>query len=83
MDSAISDLALDLGVFALDDKIENGRTRVTHSAAPTNSACEEQTEPVCVEPRSTFLEYRTGPPPPESRSEQRRRRNHQATRSGF
>jgi hypothetical protein len=42
MDSTISDLALDLGVFALDDEIENGKTLVTHSAAPTNSIREEQ-----------------------------------------
>jgi hypothetical protein len=42
MDSAISDLALDLGVFALDDEIENGKTLVTHSAAPTNSIRQEQ-----------------------------------------
>jgi hypothetical protein len=45
MDSAISDLALDLGVFALDSEIENGMsgaTLVTQSAAPTNSIREEQ-----------------------------------------
>jgi len=42
MDSAISDLALDLGVFASDNEIENGRTIVTHSAVPTNSIREEQ-----------------------------------------
>ena len=42
MDSAISDLALDLGVFALDNEIENATTIVTHSAAPTNSIREEQ-----------------------------------------
>jgi hypothetical protein len=42
MDSAISDLALDLGVFALDNEIENERTLVTRFAAPTNSIREEQ-----------------------------------------
>jgi two-component system, chemotaxis family, protein-glutamate methylesterase/glutaminase len=36
------DLALDLGVFALDNEIENERTLVTRSAAPTNSIREEQ-----------------------------------------
>ena len=39
MNSTISDLALDLGVFALDNEIENGmsyqeRTPITHSPAP-------------------------------------------------
>ena len=39
MNSAISDLALDLGVFALDNEFENGmsheeRTLITHSPAP-------------------------------------------------
>ena len=42
MDSAINDLALDLGVFALDNEIDNRNTIVTHSAAPTNSVREEQ-----------------------------------------
>ena len=42
MDSAISDLALDLGVFALDNEIENERTIETHSAAPATSIREEQ-----------------------------------------
>jgi len=42
MDSAISDLALDLGVFALDNEIENGKALVTYSAAQTNSIREEQ-----------------------------------------
>lgn len=42
MDSAISDLALDLGVFALDNEVEDRRTLVTHSAAPTDSIREEQ-----------------------------------------
>jgi hypothetical protein len=42
MESAISDLALDLGVFALDNEIENGRTLVTYSAASTNSIREEE-----------------------------------------
>ena len=35
MASTIRDLALDLGVFALDDELENGGTLVTYSAAPT------------------------------------------------
>lgn len=41
MDSGISDLALDFGVFALDIEIENGRTLMTHSARPTDSIREE------------------------------------------
>lgn len=35
MESTIRDLAIDLGVFALDNELENGRTLATHSAAPT------------------------------------------------
>ena len=42
MDSAISDLALDLGVFALDNEIEDRRTPMTDSAAPTDFTYEEQ-----------------------------------------
>ncbi len=42
MESGISDVALDLGVFALDNEIENGRTLVTYSAAPIYSIREEQ-----------------------------------------
>ena len=42
MTSAISDLAIDLGVFALDNELENGRPIVIHSAAATNSIREEQ-----------------------------------------
>jgi hypothetical protein len=46
MDTSISDLALDLGVFALDKEIENARTLVTYSAAPKNSIREEEIQPV-------------------------------------
>ncbi len=42
MNSVISDLALDLGVFALDNEIENGTMLVTYLAAPTNSIREEE-----------------------------------------
>ena len=42
METAICDLALDLGVFALDNEVENRRTLVTYSAALTNSIQEEE-----------------------------------------
>jgi len=48
MKSTISDLALDLGVFALDNETENGETRETTFAAPphaireNNVACPTQ-----------------------------------------
>jgi hypothetical protein len=42
METAISDLALDLGVFALDNEIENGRKAVVHSATATDFIREER-----------------------------------------
>jgi hypothetical protein len=59
MVSAISDLALDLGVFALDNEIENRRTIVTYSASAHEALQTLHTE----QDRSTQ----------KTRSEQRRR----------
>ena len=44
MDSAISDLALDLGVFALDNEIETGRLLVARSGAPTKVIRKEKSD---------------------------------------
>jgi hypothetical protein len=42
MDSTISDLALDLGVFALNSELENGRMLAMNSAESIPSIREEQ-----------------------------------------